>query len=254
MRSRTVGCCRTEDPSDSGYASAAALAVSLAVAILAAALVLRGVSALKLARADFRRTQAEYALAGAQALAATRLLTGSRPGRLAWSFGALDSGDIAMLAEAEAPKLKLASAAALEDKMLARLGADDPREVRERLATLDAGTATPDEIVAADPGAAWRACAASAVSPWGLADRLHLAPATAPGAVEGGASTGQVWRVRATTGDGWVDERIVRLIGRVERPSAVIWRRFGRGAGKGVTCDKTIEIQAAASGGTPATP
>jgi hypothetical protein len=253
MRSRPVGCCRAEDPRthdpDGGYATAAALAVSLAVAVLAAALVVRGVATLKLARADFRRSQAEYALSGAQALAVTRLIEGSGHGRLAWSVGALDDGSIALLAEAEAPKLRLAEAGKLDDKVLAALGSDDPDAARLRLAGLDAASATPDQIEAADAGGGWKACAASAISPWGMAETVRLGAVREPNEEAGGARVGQVWRIRAATGDGWTDERIVRLIGRAEDPGGMIWRRFGRSQGKGVTCDKTIEIQTSGPGG-----
>ncbi len=223
-----------------GYATVAALGVSLAVALLAGALVLSGVSALKLARADFRRSQAEYALAGTQVLAATKVLNSSGAGRLAWSAGGLDGHDVAVLAEAEGPKLGLAGAAGLDDKALVLLGAIDPGETRRRLAALDPATATPDQIEAAEAGGGWRACATSAISAWGASDVLRLGAAQAPNQEAGGARAGQVWRIRATTGDGWTDERIVRLIGRAQTPSAVIWRRFGRGAGRGVTCDKII--------------
>lgn len=249
-----MDCCRADPRGDGGYASAAALAVSLTMAILAAALVTRGIAMLKLARADFRRTQAEYALSGAQALAVTRLLNGSGPGRLAWSVGTLDSGGVALLAEAEAPKLKLAEVANLDDKALAQLDPNDPAETRVRLAGLDAATATPDQIEAADAGATWRACAASAISPWGAAKALNLGPTRAPDQDPGGARAGQVWRIRATTSDGWTEERIVRLIGRAEGPAAVVWRRFGRGVKGSVTCGKTIGIQATGPGATPATP
>jgi hypothetical protein len=223
-----------------GYATVAALGVSLAVALLAGALVLRGVSALKLARADYRRSQAEYALSGEQLLAATKVLRSSGAGRLAWSASGLNGLDVAVSAEPEGPKLSLAAAAVLDDKALTLLGAANPGEARGRLAALDPADATPDQVEAADAGAGWRACAASAISPWGGSDVLHLGPAQAPNREPGGARAGQVWRIRATTSDGWKDERIVRLIGRAETPSAVIWRRFGRGAGKGMTCDKII--------------
>jgi hypothetical protein len=252
-----VACCRTEEQSDGGYATAAALAVSLAVAILAAALVMRGVAALKLARADFRRSQAEYALSGAQTLAALRILNSSGSERLAWSVGGLDPRDVSLLAEAEAPKLRLAAAGDLDDKTLATLGAIDPGEARLRLTGLEAASATPDQIQAADGGSGWRACAASAISPWGAAQAVSLGATRQPVEEPGGARAGQVWRIRASTEDGWMDERIVRLIGRAEKPSAVIWRRFGRGVGKGVTCDKTIKAQATgegAAGETPVTP
>lgn len=249
-----MDCCRAEPRSDGGYASAAALAISLAVAILAAGLVMRGVGMLRLARADFRRTQAEYALSGAQTLAVTRLLSGSGPGRLAWRVGGLDSGGITMLAEAEAPKLRLAAVADLDDKALAQLDPSDPAKARVRLIGLDVAIATPDEIEAADAGLTWRACAVSAISPWGAASALRLEPTRSPDREPGGARAGQVWRIAATTEDGWTDERIVRLIGRAERPGAVIWRRFGRGVSGGVTCGKTIEIKAAETRATPATP
>jgi hypothetical protein len=249
-----VDCCRTDDPPDGGYASAAALVVSLAVAILAAGLVMRGVGMLKLARADFRRAQAEYALSGAQVLAVTRLLNGSGFGRLTWSVGGADTGGVTMLAEAEGAKLRLAAVADLDDKALAGLDPIDLAQARQRLTALDGTTATPDEITAVDAGPTWRACAASAISPWGGAQALKLGPTRAPDQEPGGARAGQVWRVRATTEDGWTDERIVRLIGRAEQPGAVIWRRFGRDVNRGVTCDKTIGTQATGPGATPATP
>lgn len=252
-----MACCRAENPSDGGYATAAALAVSLAIAILAAALVMRGVAVLKLARADYRRSQAEYALSGAQVLAVARLLDSSRSGRLAWSLGGLDPQDVALLAEPEAPKLALAASGNLDDKTLAALGAIDPEQARLRLARLEAASATPDEIEAVDGGDVWRACAPSAISPWGRAQAVSLGATREPDQEPGGARAGQVWRVRASTHDGWTDERIVRLIGRAQSPSAIIWRRFGRGAGKGVTCDRTIQARtggASDPGGTPATP
>ncbi len=238
--------CSPIDASDptsgqAGYATVAALGVSLAVALLAGALVLRGVSALKLARADYRRSQAEYALSGEQLLAATKVLNSSGAARLTWSASGLDGLDVAVLAEPEGPKLSLAAAAVLDDKALALLGAADPGEARGRLAALDPADATPDQVEAADVGAGWRACAASAISLWGGASVLHLGPTQAPNQEAGGARAGQIWRIQATTSDGWTDERIVRLIGRAESPSAVIWRRFGRGTGRGVTCDKIIE-------------
>lgn len=239
-----MACSRTDAPGEAsgqaGYATVAALGVSLAVALLAGALVLRGVSALKLARADYRRSQAEYALSGEQLLAATKVLNSSGAGRLAWNASGLDWLDVAVLAEPEAPKLSLAAAAVLDDKALAALGAADPGKTRGRLAVLDPASATPDQVEAADAGNGWRACAASAISPWGASDVVHLGPTQAPNQEAGGARAGQVWRIRATTRDGWTDERIVRLIGRAEAPSAVIWLRFGRGTGKGVTCDKII--------------
>lgn len=223
-----------------GYATVAALGVSLAVALLAGALVLRGVGALKLARADYRRAQAEYALSGQHLLAATKVLNSSGAGRLAWSATGLDGLDVTVLAEPEGPKLSLAAAAALEDKPLVLLGAVDPHQARGRLARLDPASAAPDQVEAADTSAGWRACAASVISPWGGADVMRLGPVQAPNREPGGARAGQIWRIRATTSDGWTDERIVRLVGQAETPNAVIWRRFGHGSGKGVACDKII--------------
>lgn len=251
-----MACCRTDERGDAGYATAAALTVSLAIAILAAALVMRGVAVLKLARADYRRSQAEYALSGAHVLAVARLLNSSGSGRLAWSVDGLEPQGVSLLAEPEAPKLALAAAGGLDDKTLAALGARDPGAARLRLAGLEAASASPGEIEAADGGAAWRSCAASAISPWGASQVVRLAAPHEPDQDPGGARAGQVWRVRASTQDGWTDERIVRLIGRAQSPSAMIWRRFGRTAGKGVTCDKTIKAPAGVGNpdGTPATP
>ncbi|KQZ22886.1 hypothetical protein [Caulobacter sp. Root1472] len=251
-----MACCRTKEHGDAGYATAAALTVSLAIAILAAALVARGIAILKLARADYRRSQAEYALSGAHVLAVARLLGSSRSGRLAWSVDGLDPQGVSLLAEPEAPKLALAAAGGLDDKALTALGASDPSAARLRLAGLAAASASPNEIETADGGDAWRVCATSAISPWGASEVLRLAATHEPDQDPGGARVGQIWRVRANTQDGWTDERIVRLIGRAQSPSAMIWRRFGRSAGKGVTCDKIIEASAGVGGpdGMRATP
>lgn len=239
-----MACSRAEPRQDEGYATAAALMVSLAVAILAAALVMRGVAALKLARADFRRSQAEYALSGAQALALAQVLNTAGAGRLAWSMGGLDEASIQVLAEAEAPKLRLEAAGGLDETILARLGAAEPDQARRRLAVLDGQAATPDQIEDADYSPAWRACAASAISPWGAARTLALHPTQAPVRETGGARAGQVWRLRASTHDGWTDERIVRLIGRAKSPGGMIWRRFEKRAGKDLQCGTTLEAPA----------
>ncbi len=133
-----------------GYATVAAMGVSLAIGLLAGALVLRGVASLKLARSDLRRA-GRVRPVGLQVLAATRLLAGSGGGRLGWSAGGLDGEDVTLLAEPESGKLKLTAVADLDDKILAELGASDPGMARLRLAALDPTSAEPDQVEGADP-------------------------------------------------------------------------------------------------------
>ena len=227
-----MACCRTESASDAGYASVAAITVALAIALIVTAMMARSVMDLRLARADFRKTQAEYELDGAQLLASLRVLSGVADGRLTWTE-ILPGGDpVTILAEPEYNKLGLQAASALDQAALGSLGASDPQAAAEGLARLSPATATPDQIADLDSGRIWRLCAASALSPWGQTSTLNLQPATAPTAQTNLARIGQVWRFVATSKDGWSDDRIVRLIGQDERPSAVIWRRLTR-RGKG---------------------
>lgn len=238
-----MACCRAKSAADEGYASVAAITVSLAIALIVTAMMARAVMDLRLARADFRKTQAEYELDGAQLLAVLRVLSGVADGRLTWTEQLPNGEPVTILAEPEYRKLGLEAGSVLEDAALIGLGVSNPAGVREGLTRLSPATALPDEIVDLDAGRVWRLCAPNALSPWGQATQLTLPPTTAPVAQTELARVGQVWRFVATSKDGWSDDRIVRLIGQDDRPSAVIWRRLTR-RGKGQqTCDARLSPQ-----------
>jgi hypothetical protein len=234
-----VGCCA--EPSDAGYASGAAIAVSLAMAMVATGLMVRAVADLKRARADHARTQARYALDGAHLLAARRMADGMDPRRAAWSLSVPGAGSVGVLAEPESAKLGLEAAGQADPGLLSALGAREAVAASVALGRLSAATATPKDVEAADAGPVWRACAPSVISPWGLAQAPSLPRAGPPTSNTGVMRRGEVWRVVATTSEGWRDERIVRLVGRPERPATVIWRRISRRSDKDQGCGVIID-------------
>jgi len=232
---------RPADPThDAGYASVAAIGVSLAIAVVVSALMVRGVSSLRLAKADFRRAQAEYALDAASQLAVEQLLNSAGGIRLLWTVTAPGGETVQVLAESEAPKLSLAALVNLSPEALEPLGALNSSEAMDRLSRLSADTATPADVIAVDAATGWKACAASAISPWGQASALALTPTRPPTADTVIGPSGQIWRLRTATEDGWTEERIVRLIGRSEQPSAIIWRSFSRRSKGTGPCQTTI--------------
>jgi hypothetical protein len=217
---------------ESGFATPAAAAASLAIALMAAAVMTAGVSELRFARADLRRSQADYALAGAQTRAALSVLQAGNSGRLLWS----PTGAAEALAEPEAAKLDLAHAVQLDDATLAKFGVSDAGPLRDRLAAL--GRADAAEIVGADAAPLWRACARSVISPYGSASKLQLATASSPAASTGMQwRIGEVWRIRVVLAGGWVDDRVVRFTGDPNQPAAVVERRMTRGEQEGNRCD-----------------
>jgi hypothetical protein len=216
---------------DDGFATPAAAAVSLALAIVAAAMTTAAVSELRFAHADLARTQDQYALDAAQTRAALGLIATTSRGRLRWMLP--EGAEI--LAEPEADKLGLADAAKLDDETLARLGVTDPDRLRGRLA--DRGDADAADIGMADAAPLWRACARSVVSPLGSATKILYAPSAAPRSPGVDWRIGQVWRIRAALANGWVDDRIVRFTGNPLDPAAVIERKAGLGGQEKERCD-----------------
>jgi len=203
-----------------GYASVAAVAVSLSLAVVVVALMSRSVVALRSARADFARAQAELQLDGEQRRAALAMIT-----------NAGSSSD----AQLETAKISLAMAAELDAGALSRFGVRDPARLRAWLRDASATPTSPADLIAADEARIWKACAPTAISAFGQAPAL-----TAPGnesPPSGGATSrlGQVWRLTARA-NGWTDERIVRFTGERQRPAAVIWRRFYRSQKEGDSC------------------
>lgn len=222
MRFRPVASFPVDNSTD-GYASVAAIAVSLSLAVVATALMARSIGTLRAARADFERTRAEYQLAGVQQRAALALMMGSGSG--------------SVIAEREAAKISVATAADLDSGTLSRFGVKNPERLTAWLRdAAAAGPTPPADLVAADQAAGWRACAPAMISAFGRAASLN--PPQDGSRIETGVKPGlgEVWRLRASTPKGWTDERIVRFTGVSQRPASVIWRRFYRSVGEGKSC------------------
>jgi hypothetical protein len=238
---------------DEGFATPAAAAISLAIATVAAAVTVASVQALRFERSELARSKAQYALAGGQTEAAL-VLMGSRsqgPTRFRVAAGG-QSAEV--IAEPEAEKLGLVTAAALGDAELARLGAMAPSHARADLAALaDAKGQAANRIVDADASQAWRLCARSFISPYGAASRPPSAIWTWPQPNGAVSRTGQLWRIRVAH-DGWVDDRVVRFTGSRDHPLAVAADAFGRGREMGDACDSAFQAAPRAWAGTRATP
>lgn len=232
-----MACCR---PHDAGYATPLALVVSLALALVATAMVARSTLMLRQARADLSRSQAEHALDGAQLEAAATVVRAGAGAAFRWALST-DLGWTEALAESEAEKLGLAAAADLPEATLARFGVADPAALKARLAA--AAAAAPEVDVAdLDEAPLWRACGPSLVSPFG-AKAAFAPPAYAVpslGQEDPAWRVGEVWRMRITSAEGWRDERLVRFTGDARRPAAVVARRLTRTDGGERSCDALL--------------
>lgn len=212
-------------PEDSGFATPAAVVISLAVATIAIAVESRAMQEVHLAEADYARTAAELRLDGVQRLAVGALYGGEGL-TLPQATVELEGQAVTVRAEVDAAKLPLASAAALSGDTLAALGASQPAAVQQGLQRLAAApSVAPDEVADLDPSARWRRCALSWISPYGGA----LTPAgPMPAASRAEAHVGEIWRVVATTSDGWTDDRSVRITGEEHVPSRTLDRSLYR--------------------------
>ncbi len=230
---------------DEGFATPAAVTVSMALALVATAVTGSAIAELKLARSDYERGQVESRLDGAQAAAVLTVISGGPSTRMRWT---VPSGDevIDILAEPEAPKLRLASAADLDGATLAELAVTDAGELKARLKQLAASLAADQDLVSADASPIWRACARSLIAVHGNSAKPPVLKARAP--IQGQLTwrIGEVWRVRVTGGaqgagarptDRWTDDRIVRFTGDAEHPAAIVDRRFSRAAKGADPCD-----------------
>jgi hypothetical protein len=228
------------DRGDAGYATGVALAISLSIGVVVTAVMGASVASLKRARGDLERTKVEYALAGAQVRAIDALVKSKQTGRLRWTLSS-DVGGVEALAEPEAPKLKLADAANLDEGSLVKLGVRDTARARDRMRILSVSKTRAKAISEVDGAPLWRACARSLISPFGAATELSLADANEPS--PGGVSwrMGEVWRLKVVTTSGWVEERVVRFTGDPDRPAAVVERQFYRGGEAGEKCSAFID-------------
>lgn len=223
---------------DAGFATPAAVVVSLALALIASAVTLNSIMELRLARADLDRVTADYALAGAQQAAVLALLSAKQDAPLRWTQ-ATTAGPVTVLAEPQAQKLTPVVAASLGGVILARFALADPAAVSGRLRALPAYGSDFD-VETADTAPLWRACARSMISPYGAGKTAGgFSPvAPAPGPIVW--RIGETWRVRVAASNGWVDDRIVRFTGDASHPAAVVERRLRRTSQGESACDKVL--------------
>lgn len=212
-----------------GYATPAAAVIAMAIAAVVIAVVARATSELRLARAEFQRTQIQYALAAAHNVALLAIATSNKPPPYRWTVPSLGEA-FSVVAEPERPKLSLQAAEGLDDEVLVRLGADDPEALRSALAALQPndGLVWPAD---ANRALTWRSCAPAFISAYGASEILPTLTYVAPesGKDDSRWRAGEAWRVAVTNDDGWRDERIVRFTGNGLNPAAVIARRLSRG-------------------------
>lgn len=228
--------CCSREPREAGYATAAAALVSLALAVVAAAVSAMALTGVRTARSEFERIRVAALLDGGQLLAALRITDNGSPGRLRWQESTPD-GVFMILAEPEAAKLDAAKAFSNLD-LLRRLGSSDPAATARKLAD-QAKSTRPEPIATLEAANLWRACAGSLLSYNGRAERPVLTAAAQPAQGVMGPRGGAVWRVRVSTA-GYVDERLVRMTGDAARPALVMDRRFGRGREEGERCGALI--------------
>lgn len=231
----------TKRDNDGGYATVAAVCFSLALGLMATALVQQAAAEYNFARSDLVRSQSEYALAAAQQSAALTVLTSAGAGPFHWRLqDGFRGSDV--IAEPERLKLALASAATVDEGQFERLGVKDARALKVRLVQLATfRKVSGDQIEALDSAQVWRSCARSLISSDGASDRLPLRQAVEP---EPGAQTfhvGELWRMVVRLPNGWSDERLVRFTGNPSRPMATVERRLGRRRAQSTRCDLLLE-------------
>lgn len=228
--------CRSNRDAE-GFATPAAMVMALTLAVVAAALVLRSTAMLRLAESDLHQTQAEYALSGAQLAAVATIALQKTTAFYDWRLTTGDAS-FAAHAEPESAKASLAAAAVADDAFFQQLGVADIAILKRRLH--DAAAAGASDVASLDASPLWRTCAAQFISHYG-GDRMPD-PRVAwqvPGPAERATPRmNEIWRIRVTRDDGWMDDRIVRLTGRLDHPAAIIARRFARSDNGGGKCGR----------------
>ena len=196
-----VACC---DRIDGGYATAVFSAISMAIALVAAALVARAGAEFKAASASFERTRQAYVLDGLVLQAAQAVMSNDGMPRLSWSIQTTD-GSVEVLAEPEMLKAHPRSAAeAVEAGGFAWLGVDDGAALRGRLRAAGLpGSYDRMALRRAAEGRDWGDCALSVLSPFGGGDLLRLPTAVRPKPRGMRWRAGELWRIRLTTSSGW---------------------------------------------------
>lgn len=237
-----MACCQSRPPAERGYATPAALVLSLALALVVTAMMQRALIQLRQARANLVLAQTEYVLSGAQLAAQTAVIRSEIQGPYHWTF-TTDMGWVDARAEPEVEKLSLARAAELSDETLLAFGIADPQGLRAELAAAGADVTN---VGALDGARLWKWCAARMISPFGGASAYAFRPTAEPGHGEiddpepPSWRIGEVWRIQVSTSTGWRDERLVRFTGDARHPAAVIVRWLSRGEGDGGQCDTLL--------------
>lgn len=225
---------------EAGYATAAAAMIALALSVVVSAVVGASLTDLRASRAAMDRTRTETALDGALQVAIVGLLESGGNSRLRWMVPT-PLGAVEVLAEPEAEKLALVTAADLEGGEFPGLGETDMAAIRPRLRALALSGGGAADVARLYGSPLWRACASSVISPYGRATSLSLSEAAAPATGRFSWRAGEVWRLRALSPDGWADDRIVRLTGDAQRPAAIVERVLVRGQRGGEPCRAIIE-------------
>ena len=231
--------CSSPERSADGFATASAMLICASLAAVTAGVMGLTVAELRRSRAALAQTQDEYALAGAQTLAAAALMQTNETRRFQWSLDA-GQGQIEVIAEPEAQKASYRAAAAWDEQTLARLGVRDAASLRQSLSRLDGAPPARQWLGRLDSAPLWRACAQSVISPFGRGEALGLQAAKAPAATGDNGRVGEIWRIRAAKADGWADDRLIRFTGDPDRPVAAIQQQFGRTGIKEGACEAAI--------------
>lgn len=225
---------------DGGYATPAALVLSLAFATVGVGMTANAARVLQMAKADLERSRFEHVMDGAHLAAAAAVVRSGEAGPFSWTSGS-DLGPVLVTAEPEAEKLGLAAAAELDDTVLTALGVTDPAALRARLAA-EADAETPVHVADLDAAPRWAECAPSILSPLGRAESATYAPRLEPtnGTRPPAWRIGETWRIRIATTAGWRDDRIVRFTGDARHPAAIVTRRLSRTGGRGGECNEIL--------------
>jgi len=224
-----------------GFATPAATVLSLAIAMLASAVMALSVASLRYERTEFARLRAETALEGAQIQAAAFLSGHRANGPVRWQTN-IGRERAEVIAEPETRKLGPSASPDLIGSVARALGSSDPDRIAAVLSALQTSRSTvaPGSIDDLGGSMLWRRCARSIMSIYGTATDLPNLAFDEPGAASAAGHTAELWRIRITSETGWVDDRVVRFTGSAEAPLSVAAWSFGRGSPLGLTCQAAL--------------
>lgn len=152
---------------------------ALGLALVSAAILGRSVLALRLARADFARTQEEFALDGAHLLAVAEIIRSTRSPPYHWTL-TTDLGFAEVWATREADKLSPEAAGLTEDDAFKAFGVSDVAGLKAKLASAPLGS----DLGPLDEAPLWRTCGDRFVSTFGRARQFHYVTASTRGSAK----------------------------------------------------------------------